>query len=123
MSQRGSKNGKNGTHNPYVDNTITEHKVDLHLGKQLKDLGCLYYKWVSPGRAGVPDRIIITPKGRVIFAELKTDLGRLSPAQRYQIKMLSGCGVDVRVVQGIPGADALALELGAELAGQQPHEV
>lgn len=37
----------------------------------IKDLGGRAYKWVSPGAAGVPDRICVMPEGRIIFIEVK----------------------------------------------------
>ena len=36
-----------------------------------KERGCLCYKFASPSNRGVPDRIIISPKGRTGFLELK----------------------------------------------------
>lgn len=43
---------------------------------------CLFLKFVSPGYAGVPDRILIRPDGVLVFVELKTSTG-LSPLQRF----------------------------------------
>ena len=55
---------------------MIESELEKKLGKQLKDLGCLYFKFISPGNTGVPDRLIILPGGCVIFVELKTESGR-----------------------------------------------
>ena len=33
--------------------------------------GCLYWKFTSPGVAGVPDRMIVPPTGGATFLELK----------------------------------------------------
>ena len=51
---------------------MLEKCIEKHLVKGVKKLGGLCYKFVSPGTQGVPDRIIITAQGRIIFAELKT---------------------------------------------------
>ena len=61
---------------------MLEKDVEKKLIRGIKKLGGRAYKWVSPGNAGVPDRIIIMPEGRIYFVELKTDTGRLSGLQR-----------------------------------------
>ena len=74
---------------------MLERDIEKKLTRLVRELGGLCYKFVSPGNDGVPDRIIITPKGSVWFVELKTETGRLSPRQRYQIERLRKhyCGV------------------------------
>lgn len=86
---------------------MTEKKIEAWLGKQLKNLGCLYFKFVSPGNDGVPDRIIVLPGGMTIFVELKTDRGYLSPMQRYQLERLRNQGAGAYVVFGMDDAEAL----------------
>ena len=51
---------------------MLEKTIERHLVNGVKKLGGLCYKFTSPSTQGVPDRIIITAQGRVIFAELKT---------------------------------------------------
>ena len=69
-------------------------------------------KFVSPGTLGVPDRIVITAKGRIIFVELKTETGRLAKIQRYTIGEMQKRGADVRVVKGIDEVKELLAEIG-----------
>lgn len=80
---------------------MLEKDIEKRLVQGVKKLGGKAYKFVSPGNVGVPDRIVVLPPGRIIFVELKTDTGRLSPMQTVQIKQLEDMGADVRVVQGI----------------------
>jgi hypothetical protein len=48
-------------------------------------------------RAGLPDLILVRPP-RVIFAELKSEHGRLTPAQRQTLERLMECpGVETYV--------------------------
>jgi len=48
-------------------------------------------------RAGLPDLILVRPP-RVIFAELKSEHGRLTPAQRHTLAQLMGCpGIETYV--------------------------
>ena len=90
---------------------MTEAKIEAWLGKQLKAIGCLYFKFVSPGNDGVPDRIVIPPGGRVLFLELKAEDGKLSPLQLHQVNRLRAQGCDVRLAYGMDGAEALAKEI------------
>ena len=86
---------------------MTESQIERWLGKRLKTMGCLYYKFVSPGNDGVPDRIIVLPGGHVIFAELKTDCGQTTPLQVRKQHELASKSADVRLVIGMEGAERL----------------
>lgn len=86
---------------------MTEKQIEAWLGKQVKALGCLYYKFVSPGNDGVPDRIIVLPGGKVFFIELKAEQGRLTPMQSHQIGQLRNQGCLSGVVYGLSDAAAL----------------
>lgn len=80
---------------------MKESVIEAKLVRLVKDRGGLCYKFVSPGNTGVPDRIVITPGGRVIFVELKTEEGRLSAVQKLQLAELKKRGADVRVLYGL----------------------
>lgn len=82
---------------------MLERDIEKKLVKSVRLLGGRAYKWVSPGNSGVPDRIVILPGGRVIFVELKTDTGSLTPLQKRQIEVLESVGADVMVVKGEDG--------------------
>lgn len=92
-----------------------EAAIERWLGNRLRLIGCLYLKFVSPGNTGVPDRIIILPRGRIIFAELKTADGKISPIQTFRINQLQAMGCDVRIVYGQTGATALLAAIKEEL--------
>jgi len=61
---------------------ILEKDIERHLVRRVAERGGVAYKWVSPGRVGVADRIVLLPGGVVWFVELKTATGRLSPWQK-----------------------------------------
>lgn len=79
---------------------MRESAIEALLVRAVHQAGGRCYKWVSPGNSGVPDRIVILPDSRVIFVELKTETGRTSALQDWQIGTLRGLGQAVRVLHG-----------------------
>lgn len=90
---------------------MKESQIEAKLGKIVRAKGGLYYKFVSPGNPGVPDRIVITADGRCIFVELKTEIGRLSALQKWQREELRRRGADVRVLKGMADVEEFAREV------------
>jgi len=54
---------------------VLEKEIESKLRNMVKPTGGLCLKWVCPGWAGVPDRIVLLPGGRVIFVETKRPKG------------------------------------------------
>ena len=78
-----------------------ERDIESRLVNGVKNLGGRAYKWVSPGNAGVPDRVVVLPGGHVLFVEVKTHNGTTRPMQRQQIKKLRQMGCSVWVLHGM----------------------
>lgn len=93
---------------------MKESAIERHLVEGVKKMGGMCVKFVSPGTPGVPDRIIITATGRIIFVELKTETGRLAKIQRYTIEQMQKRGADVRVVKGLDEVKQLLAEIGGD---------
>lgn len=72
-----------------IEKKIKSH-VESHGGK------CL--KFVSPGMRGVPDRICLFPRGKMIFVEVKAPGGTLEPLQIKRHKELRALGFTVLVI-------------------------
>ena len=51
--------------------TVSEKQVERDFVIAVKRRGGLALKFVSPGRIGVPDRIVLLPNGKCAFAEIK----------------------------------------------------
>ena len=79
---------------------MKERDIEVLLREGVKQLGGKAYKWVSPGNAGVPDRIVILPGGKVIFVELKQENGRLTRLQKVQQEILHGMGAVAVTLRG-----------------------
>lgn len=89
---------------------MRESAIEKKLALGIKGLGGECFKFVSPSNVGVPDRIVILG-GRVVFVEVKTDAGRLSEIQKWQIARMRKSGADVRVLYGQKGVDDFIHEL------------
>ena len=50
---------------------MNERTVETAVCGIVKKLGGVCWKWVSPGRGGVPDRVCLFKNGRILFIELK----------------------------------------------------
>jgi hypothetical protein len=79
---------------------MTEAALQRHVEALARSLG--WWPWHARNPigsvAGLPDLILIHPVHKVVaFRELKTMKGRLSPAQREVIAMLTKAGQDVAV--------------------------
>lgn len=90
---------------------MREKRIEEKLRKAIAAHGELCYKFVSPGNAGVPDRLVVLPDGRVIFVELKTAQGKLSALQRRQIDRMRARHLDVRVLSGPAAVRAFVEEV------------
>lgn len=80
---------------------MRERQIEQKLRNGVKAKGGLALKFVSPGTAGVPDRIVLVPGGRVYFVELKAPGKRLSPKQVKMATVLERLGHRVEVIDSM----------------------
>ncbi len=80
---------------------MLEKELERKFVNILRKKGCIVYKFVSPGNAGVPDRLVVTPDGKVHFAELKQRGKLLRPLQVMQAKRLAKNHVKVHLVDSL----------------------
>lgn len=78
--------------------SVTEREIEAYLVKKVKAMGGIAYKFTSPGRTGVPDRIVVLPNGVLAFVEVKKSSGKLSARQISEIMLLQKLGHWVEVV-------------------------
>jgi hypothetical protein len=99
---------------------MLESDIEKRLVREIRKIGGMAYKFVSPGNTGVPDRIVILP-GVITFVELKTETGRLSTNQIRQIGKLRNLGVEVKVIHGIKELEEFLNEIrSASVSGNGP---
>ena len=89
-----------------------EKDVERALVKMVKRHGGRCLKFVCPGQAGVPDRIILLPRGRVVFVETKRPKGgRTSELQKYWHRELRRFGFDAYFIHTKEAVVGLELTL------------
>lgn len=75
-----------------------EKEIERFFTAECKRKNGLAIKLASTGMAGLPDRIVLMPDGRVFFAELKAPGKRPRPLQAAVHNMLRGMGFRVYVI-------------------------
>lgn len=68
---------------------MRESEVERHFVWAVERAGGKTWKFTSPGRKGVADRIACLPDGQTWFVELKTKGGRLSKLQELFAKEIT----------------------------------
>lgn len=76
---------------------MLEKEIEKKCRLKIKKQGGLFLKFVSPGNAGVPDRLILLPGGIIKFVELKRPGAQPRPLQKYWHKKLRALGFTVEV--------------------------
>lgn len=88
--------------------TQLERDIERALVGMVKRHDGLCLKWVCPGWSGVPDRIILLPGGRVLFAETKRPKGgEVRKLQTWWHKTLRGLGFQCWVIYARSDIDTL----------------
>ena len=77
---------------------MLEKEIEMKFKNQIEKQGAKVFKFVSPGHAGVPDRIVLMKSGRTVFAELKAPGEKPRPLQVFVMKQLSSLGFDCWVI-------------------------
>ena len=77
---------------------MREKELEKKLTLEVKKRGGLAVKFVSPGFDGMPDRIVLMPRGIIAFVEVKAPGKRPRPLQIARHKFLRGLGFLVFVL-------------------------
>lgn len=71
---------------------MRERDIEKALTKEVKKRGGLELKFVSPGMAGVPDRLLLMKYGKIAFVELKAPRKEMKPLQILRKRQLESLG-------------------------------
>ena len=80
--------------------SMKETEIEKKLVRKVKEKGGIAPKFVSPGYAGMPDRLMLLPGGAFAFAELKAPGMKPRPLQAARHRLLRSLGFKVYVIDG-----------------------
>ncbi len=92
---------------------MRERDIERRLVWAIQKLGGLCPKWVSPGWDGVPDRIILLPRGHIAFVELKAPGEKPRPLQLRRKAQLERLGFKVYVIDNTDQIGGVLDEISA----------
>ena len=78
-----------------------ERDIEAAVCDYAKTQGMLVYKFTSPARAAVPDRLFITARGIVFFSEFKRTGQKPTPPQLREHQRLRQQNVVVHVIDDV----------------------
>ena len=82
---------------------MREKALERLLIAAVKQAGGMALKFVSPGMAGVPDRLVLLPEGKLCFVEMKAPGEKPRQLQRLRHEQLRNLGFRVVVVDSVEG--------------------
>lgn len=71
---------------------MREKEIEAALRMAAKKRNGMAFKFVSPGLSGVPDRLVLLPRGRIGFIELKAPGKKLCKLQEKRKSQLEALG-------------------------------
>lgn len=74
-----------------------EHYTEQHCRGIATERDCILLKLSPFGVAGIPDRILLAPRGRLMFIEFKAPGRYLKPLQRWWRERLTRMGFRVEI--------------------------
>lgn len=80
---------------------MLEKQIEKKVCDYARAGGLLVYKFTSPGRAAVPDRMMVNRFGHVFFIEFKREKAKPTVAQTREHDRLLARGLDVFVVDDV----------------------
>lgn len=80
---------------------MLEKEIEARVCEYARAKGVLAYKFTSPARAAVPDRLFIAKDGRVWFCEFKAEGKKPTPAQDREHIRLRQQNVTVFVIDNV----------------------
>ena len=80
---------------------MLEKEIEMQLMKAVKKMGGRAVKFMSPGFAGMPDRLVLLPGGKCGFVEVKAPGRKPRALQVVRHEMLKELGFKVYVLDAI----------------------
>ena len=96
------------------ENRMREKDIEKELAVRTKAMGGIAPKFTSPGFAGMPDRLVLLPHGRMGFVELKAPGRKPRPLQIARHRLLRRLGFNVYVIDDTRQIAVVLKEIGGD---------
>lgn len=93
---------------------MNEKFIERKLVSEVKKMGGLCPKFISPGLDGVPDRIVLLPEGKMAFVETKAPGKMMRPLQLRRKEQFEALGYDVYCVDNADSIQDILEKIGGE---------
>lgn len=100
--------------NRKVEKSMLERIIEEKLRESVKKKKGLCLKFISPSMTGLPDRMVLLPKGKIGFIEVKRPGKRPRPIQVKRIKELRDLGFKVFIMDDRKDIDRLIEIIGGD---------
>lgn len=90
---------------------MEEKKIEQKLIKAVRQEGGVCWKFTSPGTAGIPDRIVLMPGGRIAFVEVKAPGEKPRKLQLSRHRLLRRLGFQVYVLDALEDIEKIIKEV------------
>lgn len=88
-----------------------ERQIEQKLVTETRKRGGMALKFVSPSFAGMPDRLLLLPDGKISFVETKAPGQKPRPIQVKRHEMLRKLGFRVFVLDAMEGIQVILDEI------------
>ena len=86
---------------------MLEKRIEGRLRVMTDRAGGMCVKLVVLSVSGLPDRLVLLPKAKIMFIELKAPGKGATPLQNYIHKKIRALGFEVHIVDSMEAVDAL----------------
>lgn len=93
---------------------VKEVDIEKVFKAGVERLGGKAFKLKFLGLSGAPDRLVIMPKAKVYFVELKREGGSLESSQKALFPIIEKLGFDVRILVGHSAVKEFIRELAKD---------
>jgi len=90
---------------------MNERRLERRFKNEVEKRGGRALKFITPGMRGVPDRIVLLPRARAVFVELKAPGKKPTPLQAKRAAELWELGFSVYCLDSIPAINRFIAEV------------
>ena len=91
---------------------MREKFIERKLVQEVKTLGGIALKFISPGFDGMPDRIVLLPRSKIAFVEVKAPRCKSRPLQISRHVLLQRLGFQVCILDSTEHISKILKEIG-----------